>query len=111
MKWSLLIRKHNHILEYIHKDFRWFIWKNPLGAATSSPVAATTYFPAAAVTSSSAANEIISRPNRYPLFLFFFRSSFYKQFKWELSFINNLSSSSRLSRGVSILLQQNGFIV
>ncbi len=109
MKRSLQIRKHwggvevlhNHILEYIHKDFRWLIWKNPLGTATSSPVAATTSFSAAAATSSSAAEEIISRPNQYPLSLFF-RSNFYKQFNWEA----NLSRSSRLSSVVLILLQQ-----
>ncbi len=49
---------HNHILEYIRKDLRWLIWKYPVSASK------------------------ISRPNRHPLSLFF-RSNFYKQFKWE----------------------------
>jgi hypothetical protein len=59
---------HNHIFEYIHKDLRWLIWKHPVSAAK------------------------LSRPNRYPLSLFF-RSNFYKQFNWEA----NLSRSPRLS--------------
>ena len=71
---------HNHIFEYIHKDLRWLIWKHPVSASK------------------------ISRPNRYPLSLFF-RSNFYKQFNWEANFYR---SKGRLSKGVSIPLQQKG---
>jgi hypothetical protein len=38
---------HNQIFEYIHEDLRWLIWKHPVSALK------------------------ISRPNRYPLSLFF----------------------------------------
>jgi hypothetical protein len=62
------VQIQNYIFEYIHEDLRWLIWKHPLSASK------------------------LSRPNRYPLSLFF-RSNFYKQFNWEA----NLSRSSRLS--------------
>jgi hypothetical protein len=62
------VQIQNYIFEYIHEDLLWLIWKHPVRASK------------------------LSRPNRYPLSLFF-RSNFYKQFNWEA----NLSRSSRFS--------------